>query len=187
MKVYKADNKKKFSVLAICLLLTVVFAVSGTLAYLFTSTDPVTNTFTPAKVGNFVDETFDGNTKTNVKIENSINGNSTDCADAYIRATVVVTWRNGSTVVPAAASDYTLTFANDGGWDLETNDGYYYYTGVVAPGEDTGVLITECKPNVTKDGYKLHVEILSQSIQAQPTTVVAQQWGVTVDGTTINK
>ncbi len=186
MKIYKADKKKKFSTLALCLLLTVVFTVGGTLAYLYTQSQQVTNTFQPAKVGNQVVETFDGTTKTNVTIKNSIDNSTKDIVDAYIRATVVVTWRKGNEVKPAAASDYTLTFANDG-WDLDTTDGYYYYTGVVAPGEETGVLISECKPKVTKGDYKLHVEIISQSIQAQPSTVVAQEWGVTVNGTTISK
>mgnify|MGYP003295933686 CR=1 FL=1 len=40
-------HRNKYTLLLVCLLLTVAIAVSGTIAYLFTSSDPVVNTFTP--------------------------------------------------------------------------------------------------------------------------------------------
>ena len=101
MKVYKANKgKKKISALAICLLLTVVMAIGGTLAYLFTSTSPVENTFAPAKVGNYVKETLaedEGKWEIqNVTIVNNIGGQTgnPEIVDAYIRAIVVANWRH---------------------------------------------------------------------------------------------
>ena len=197
MKVYKAGNgKKKISVVAICLLLTVVMAVGGTLAYLFTSTAPVENTFQPAAVGNYVEEESESVVindktiiaKTNVSIENSINKNTDNLVDAYIRATVVVTWRNGNHVLPATmGSDYNVHVATGTDWVLY--DGYYYHKTPVKPGENTDVLYEMILPLAEKEGYTLHVEIISQSIQAEGTaangkTPAEIAWGV--DPSTLN-
>ena len=204
--IYKANNgKKKISAIAICLLLTVVMATGATLAYLSTSTNPVKNTFTPAKVGNYVDEKFEtidlgqGKTvtaKQNVTIQNAIrleDGTitTTDIVDAYIRAKVVVTWRSqdGKFMPATKGIEYSINMATDDGPGQmpETNwveyDGYYYYTEAVKPGEHTGVFIYTALPMVKKDGYTLHVEIVSQSIQAEGTDAVGVKpvvlaWGV---------
>lgn len=199
MKVYKANKgKKKISALAICLLLTVVMAVGGTLAYLFTSTLPVENTFTPAKVGNYVKETLAEDEgkweKQNVTIVNNIGGEKGDpeIVDAYIRAMVVANWKTSDNrILPAKRGiDYSITFANGTGWVQNTADGYYYYTKVVKPDGETGVFITEVKPlneapegHTAAEGYTLHVEIISQSIQAEGTaangkTPAEIAWGV---------
>ena len=47
------------------------------------------------------------------------------------------------------------------------------------------MLITECKPLKAAPvaGYTLHVEILAQSIQAEPDAAVKEAWGVTVTNT----
>lgn len=200
------NNKKKISVVAICLLLTVVLAVGGTLAYLFTTTLPVENTFQPARVGNYVEETFDGVTKTNVKVENSVEGDTTEVVNAYIRATYVVTWQKSETkegktvkyMKPADADDYTVSLNLDstapgdvtGKW-IKFGD-YYYFTGVVAPGNTTDVLINSISPvnGAAPAGYNLHVEILSQSIQAEGTndkgeTPAQLKWGVTISANSV--
>ena len=192
MKVYKANGKKKISIVTICLLLTVVMAIGGTLAYLFTNTAPVQNTFTPAKVGNYViEDKFDGEVKTGVKVENSVKGNTTDVVDAYIRATYVVCWKDGNgNMLPAVNGDYTETLNLDK-WVLHA-DGYYYYTDVVAPGGVTDVLITSIAPVSGKApvGYTLSVEIISQSIQAEGTdasgkTPIEIAWKVKISGDTV--
>lgn len=182
MKVYKAINgKKKISALAICLLLTVVMVVGGTLAYLFTSTIPVENTFTPAKVGNHIVEKNDGTIKKEVKVQNSIKGTTdSEIVDAYIRATFVVNWKDstGEYILPAQATDYVVDMGSSD-W-LKAADGFYYYNKSVAPGDFTAVLIDSLKPAdgvvAPKEGYTLNVEIISQSIQAKPDYVVGQNW-----------
>ena len=189
MKVYKANNgKKKISAVAICLLLTAVMAVGGTLAWLIATSGPVTNTFTPAKVGNYVNETSDGTTKTNVTIKNNINNNEKDpeIVDAYIRATVAVTWQDGNgNMLLASPNDYSLVYANNTGW-ISASDEFWYYTSKVAPDGETGVFISSCSPNATvaeamaAKGYYLHVEILSQSVQAEPYTVVGNVWPMVI-------
>ena len=213
MKTYRAEkSKKKNYAIAICLLLTVVMVVGGTLAYLFANTVPVENTFQPAKVGNHIDETLSGVVgsvmeKTNVRVQNSIKGNvDPEIVDAYIRATYTVTWQktvNGvKYVLPAQADEYEviLNLDNSASGDVEgtwvKNGNYYYFTGIVAPGNSTDVLIKAVAPVVdapegytTADGYGLNVEIISQSIQAEGTaangdTPAKIAWGV--DPSTLN-
>lgn len=195
------NSKKKISIITICLLLTVVVSIGGTLAYIITSTPPVENIFTSSKVGNYVAETVeevdDVWVKKNVSIVNNIGGQEGDTAivDAYVRAMVVVNWKTeDNKIIPAKSNEYHIKLCEDTGWDLDTSDGYYYYTSVVKPDESTGFLISEVKPLVAaptgytvNDGYSLSVEIISQSIQAQPISVVQDKWHVTVNGTTISK
>lgn len=204
MKVYRAENgKKKISTLTICLLLAVVMTVGGTLAYLFTSTTPVENTFNPAKVGNHVEETNSGTTKTDVKIENSIKGETDDeIVDAYIRATYIVTWQKTEDgvkyMLPADDGDYTveLNLDNSAAGDVPGKwvafGDYYYFTGIVAPGKVTDILIKSIAPVSSKapEGYALNVEIISQSIQAEGTdaagkTPIELSWKVKISGDTV--
>lgn len=178
---------KKSLVLLVCVTLLLTFAVSGTVAFLADNSGPVVNEFTPVNVTPTVNESFSGTVKSNVKIGNTGNIN------AYIRAMVIITWQNEAgnvlPMLPVATGnspDYSITWGTSG-WDRETTDGFYYHTAPVAPSGETSVLITECKPlkAAPVKGYTLHVEILAQSIQAQPTTAVTNSWGVTVaaDGT----
>lgn len=153
-------KKKSFLALALTVLLLTV-AVSGTIAYLVTNAGPVENQFTYGKVSSQVNETFANNVKSNVTISNTGN------VDAYIRAAIVVTWKDskGYTMpVKPGTDDYTLSIG-----DQWTKSGdYYYYNGKVAPGEATGVLITNCAPKkLYDDGRTLCVEVIGSAIQAE--------------------
>jgi len=159
----KKINKKTLALLiAAALLLTIT--VSGTVAYLVDSTGAVKNVFEPGYVTPTINEPGweDGKLeKSNVSITNSGN------VDAYIRAMIVVTWQDGSGNVypiPPQAGDYTLTTGD--GWTK--NGDFYYYNAKVPAGESTGNLITSCSPKVKgpATGYTLHVEILTQAVQA---------------------
>lgn len=179
----KRVMKTKQPVALLALLLLLCCTVAGTLAYLVDSTDPVTNTFTPASVSTEVKEDFDGITKSNVTIKNTGN------IDAYIRATVVVNWASDKEVgvvsgtAPKEGTDYTIdwTMVN---W-VKVGD-YYYYTQKVAAKGETKQLFTDCKlkEGVTPpSGYHLQVTILADGIQAEPVHVVADVWkDVRVDG-----
>lgn len=165
-------------VLAISVLVLVLGIVGTTLAYLFTNTDSITNTFTVATAGITVDEKLENGVKNDVTIKN------TGDVDVYIRARVIVTWKddegNVSATAPVAGTDYTITYQTGTGW--VEYEGNYYYTSSVAAGGPTGVLFTDCKPveGKTPDGYHLSVEILADSIQAKPENAVQEAWGVKI-------
>lgn len=170
----------------VLLILAVVLAIGGTLAYIIANTVSVENKFTPGEVRCEVLEdfdkitNFDKITKSNVRIKNT--GNTA----AYIRATYVVTWQKEDGTVngkmPVVGTDYTIVFAENSGWKLIGD--YWYYTSPVAAGGETGVLIASCnlaEGAAVPTGYHLSVEIIASAIQSEPASVVAEKWHVAVD------
>jgi len=165
----------KAAVLIIAVLLLLGAAVGSTVAFLTTQTKPVENSFEYAKVSCEVT-----GSKENVQIKNT--GNTA----AYIRATYVVTWRDGNRNVAVSVPDgysYTLT-ENLGNYWNKGADGYFYYSLPVSPGNSTQDSLLTC--NVTypdNPEYTLSVEILAEAIQSEPAEAVQQAWGATiVDG-----
>ena len=164
-------------VLVVSVLVLLVGIVGASLAYLTMKTPAVKNEFAYGKVSCEVLEDFDGTVKSNVRIKNTGN------IPAYIRARVVVTWKNENGDIYGTkpqAGDYTLEI-NEAGWKTDAN-GYYYCTQPVAAGELTPILIKSCKPNDGRnpEGYALSVEILADAIQSQPAKAVEEAWGMTV-------
>lgn len=173
-------KNRKTGAWVVSLILLLIFGVGGTLAFLTAEDGPLRNLFTPSKVTTNIVETFEGNTKSDVMIQNT--GSTT----AWIRAAVVVTWqdKNGTVygAAPVVGTDYTITFATNTGW-LDGDDGFYYYSSPVkAQVEDandccTGVLIDTCTAaNTAPVGYTLCVEILSSGIQSKPSSVFNSNW-----------
>lgn len=172
----KSAKRKSFIVL-FSLALILLFAVGGTIAYIVTSTNDVKNTFEPAQVACEVEEQFDGNVKSDVKIRN------TGDINAYIRAAVIITWKdsdgNISAVAPVAGTDYNIIYQL-GDW-IKGSDGYYYFKNPVAAGAVTGTaLIDSCELlescNRPGDNYDLSVEILADAIQSTPDNAVEESW-----------
>ncbi len=176
----KRVMKTKKPVALVALLVLLCCTVAGTLAYLVTSTDPVTNTFTPAEVKTEVTESFVEDkgelVKSNVQIKN--NGN----IDAYIRAAVIINWADANGNVygggtPVEGTDYTAPVLQNG-W-IKVGD-YYYYTSAVPAGSSTGTLFAPIEQLKTcKDtNYGLQITILADGIQSVPDTVVKDVWKV---------
>lgn len=194
----KYINKKSIIIASVMLLL--LMTVGTTLAYIFTETDPVENTFKPSKVSCAVVEnggtpvtgsvTDTGDVKKNVQIKN------TGDTDAYIRVAVLVNWASadGSSVWATKPeegdnSDYNIEYNFDDSW-VKGGDGYWYYTKSVPPTDGsnlTDILIESATQN--KEGpkgtdgtqYYLSIEIVASAIQSTPETVVVEHWGVTVN------
>ena len=186
-------NKKIIFVIATVLLLTV--AVGTTLAFIVDSTTPVKNIFTSSKVATAVVEKLDNVQKdpvTNSPTNNSFTEKSdvqiknTGDTEAYIRAAIIVTWKNADGKVWAQKpkdTDYSLTLGSSK-W-VKYGD-YYYYTIPVAPGDSTEVLISSAAQlvehvvvdssgnNVT---YNLSIEIVASAVQSTPADAVVAAWG----------
>lgn len=167
--------------LALSLVLVLGLGVGGTLAYLVTNTDPVTNTFTPGEVTTEIEEpNWDGRVKEDVTIKN------TGDVAVYIRAAIVANWvdANGKIVMIAEkGKDYT-DFDSEEGW-VEDGKGHYYWTWPVDPNDSTGALIVSCEPNADAKpagADHLQLTILSQAIQADPVDAIEDaDWPVTVN------
>lgn len=185
-------NMKKKALLTMSVALLLLVAVGATLAYIFTQTNPVVNTFTPSKVSCAVVENSNtpvsggiqntGDKKSNVQIKN------TGDTDAYIRVAVVANWvsADGSRIwaqKPIENKDYTMSLGSAAKW-ARGADGYYYYCEDISPNNLTELLITEAKlmdgvtaPKGT-DGtqYYLSLEIVASAIQSNPDYVVENEW-----------
>lgn len=111
----------------------------------------------------------------------------------YVRVSVVPTWQTSGGIVyyqvPTLGTDYSFTYSSTN-WTLNTSDGYYYYNTAVAGGTSTltlasdGITLLRDPPT----GYTLHVELLTETIQAigttdgnQPITAVMDAWKVQPD------
>ena len=176
----KTQHKSIALLVSLALLLTI--SIAGTMAYLVDKSEPVQNTFQPVSVPPEVIEKFENNIKKDVQIRN--NGN----IPAYIRAQIVVNWvsvdADGKVTgiyggaVPKEGSDYTMTI-NTTNW-TEGSDGFYYHETPVKANDNSSVLISSASlkdGTIPPDGYQLSVEILAQSIQAEPADAVTEAWG----------
>lgn len=190
---------KLSTVLVIAAALALVTAIGGTMAWLTTHSEGLTNTFTPATISGEVKETFNNpfNTKNNVYIQN------TSDVPVYVRVALVPTWvmEENNKFVPVAepvGNDDVIidtkewkSFvpAADSNW-VKGNDGYYYYKKPLAAADKTDDTdLTENLFNTAEakenDLYHMNLQVLLQMIQAEPASAVTQAWGVTVnaDGT----
>lgn len=169
--------------------LIATLAVGGTLAWLSAYTQPVKNTFVMGTVPPQVTESFDHQVKKDVAVTNTGN------IPAYIRVALVFTWQEGegenAKVVGTPvnpAEDLNIVWgdgtgtgtaeAPGNGW-IKIGD-YYYYTQPVAAGETTPNLIDSATVEA-ENGYRMNLQVIADSIQANPTNVVQSQWGVMVD------
>lgn len=158
----KTTKRTLLTALMIVLIMTVT--VSGTLAYLIAQSGEVENVFEPTEVTCEVTESFDGNVKSNVRIQN------TGDVSAYIRAAIVVTWQDANGNVhaetPVLGTDYSMTINSDA-WKLK--DGFYYHLTAIDPNGKTPALITKCEvlAAAPATGYTLHVEIIAGAIQSE--------------------
>lgn len=165
---------KRSGILLAAVIVLLAGAVGGTWAFLVAQSEPVQNNFTYAHVRCTINEKFENGVKSDVKIQN------TGDIPAYIRARIVVTWKNTSgnvSAVPVKDTDYTITF-NETDWTQQGD--YWYCNTAVDATKFTPVLITECKKTGTApDGYDLSVEILADAIQSEPASAVTEAWKYT--------
>ena len=167
----KSGRSRRPLLLLASLVLLLALAVGGTVAWLNSSSGPVTNTMIPGQVPITIDETFKNGIKRDVTVTN--NGN----IDAYIRVAIVANAVDAEgNVVAGNKPVYTINTAN---W--QELDGYYYYKGAVAPDRTTEQLF---KGDVKVTGGELN--ILAESIQVLGgiggETASVYAWGHSFDG-----
>ena len=185
--------KTKKLIIITSLVLILAMALTGTVyAILHGASNTATNTLTPDSDNTpEVAETFENGVKYNVKFTNTAD------YSVYVRAAVVVTWQNADgevysvrpiTNTNASIADYQLDIDSTD-WFFDAESGLYYYKHPVPGGESTTVLLNNCRQTGTAPaGYKLHVELVCQTVQAKGTTddgnvpAVVDAWGVTLNG-----
>ena len=160
---------KWLTVLAVVLIGGVVTA--GTIAYLQQEAKLV-NEFDAGKVEVSVDENFEENIKTDVRITNKGN------VEAYVRAKILVYYVAEDGVVlgetPVLGTDYTMEMGDQANF-IEVN-GVYYFTKPLPANASTDVLIQRCEEQTSVKGRTLVVDVLGEAIQAHP-DAVNDAWG----------
>lgn len=108
----------------------------------------------------------------------------------YVRGALTVNWvhqeddhqQSGNilAVIPEAGKDYKLTVGT--GWVF--HDGFYYHTAPLKSGDATQPMVT-MSDVAQKEGYRLELKIMAQTIQAagqtdgeNPVDAVMDAWGV---------
>lgn len=199
--------KKTPILLIISLVLLLIAAVGGTVAYLRASSDSVTNTFKPAVVTVNINENKDSTTKSNISFTNPTKdeeGNPLDTVPVYVRAKLVIYWTDTFDLTddgvdnpteqiiaePADAEVVIGSIYDTLKWFLV--DDIYYYREPVVPGASTAVMLDPITVTVP-DGStaQCHIDIHAEAIQAEPASVAADVWGeditVNADGTLQSK
>ena len=170
---------KRTLITLICGALLLLAATGTTLAYLKDNTATLRNVFQPGKVSCAVVENgqvYPANT-VNVSSKSDVTVKNTGNVPAFIRATIVVTWKStGGTVYaakPVAGEDYTLEL-NTAAWTKGT-DGFYYCQSGVEPNAETARLIKSANQlRSGPEGYTLSIEILAEAIQKEALADSAQ-------------
>ena len=186
---HKEFRMKKSALLLPSIILLSIMVVGGTIALLLDQTDSITNKFLPSDVPVKVWEETGNGYKEDVQIQNDGN------VPAFIRAKVIINWIDAEgKVIVGDPEGYTKTveFASVN-WE-KLNDGYYYYKYPVDAKGFTDILLDVCRFETTdtEQKYKLQVDIIAQSIQAQGEsadgkTPVEEVWGVTIENGTVTK
>lgn len=167
---------KRTTILLASLALIIGLAVGTTLAYIFTSSPQVTNTFEPAWVDCEIQEYFpNSQEKKDIQIKNTGN------VDAYIRVRLLYNWINEDDEIvtkPAGYEHTTVSAANLGeGWNASNT--FYYYTYKVKPEELTSVMLNiPIKQTAGGGDYRLRVDVIAEAIQADPKTTAEYKWGI---------
>ena len=170
---------KKALILMVSLVAILAVSVGGVLAWLATSSKDVTNTFAPGDTEIEIEEKFENNVKSDVKVINKGN------IPVYIRANLVFTWKDSAGNIIERPADATLTVDYGNGDWVKGSDGFWYYTKPVAAAADGGKTTNLIDRATIKfpegKGYKMDLEVMAQSIQAEPKDAVEGAWGVTVN------
>ena len=178
------SSKKRLAVLiAAVLVLTVV--VGGSLAYLTSIGDMVTNNFHAGEGDVQISENLDGGSKSDIRLTNLGN------IPVFVRAAVIANWVDPQGNVIAAPVSLPSSLGSN--WHLY--EGYYYYSKTLAPaGEGSRVYTTALfqkaikEADMTKPSADAHLQVtvLAESIQAEGTTnssstgtkAVVEAWGL---------
>lgn len=168
---------RRLNALLLSMVLLVTVAIGGTLAYLVTQDEPITNTFTPSLVTCKVIETFDEDSgeKKEVNVQN------TGDTDAYIRVRLV-TYRTNAAGQHIGGTATIPEFTPGTNW-VNYGD-YYYYTLPVKPDEKPTIdlisSITLTQNYADSDGGNQAIDVMAEAIQSDPAEAVGTAWGVSI-------
>lgn len=188
-------DKRKSLILLLIVAVAIVSAllIPAAVALMLRKSPNFNNSFIPAQVSCAVDETFVGNKKTSVKVDNTSN------IPVYIRLRVVTYWQDSKGNVVARTSPVNEFGEDwkydDTNWLYDANEQTFYCKKPVGVGGETAELLklqdtfqgiqltpkTETYNGVDFVYYPV-MEFVAEAIQSQPGKAVTESWKVTLDG-----
>lgn len=163
--VRKRKTRKKPGILIVSLVLLLAVVVGGSVAFLQDTTNQVENTFTPAKVEIDPTEATTPTTKSDIKFQN------TGDVPVYIRATLVIYWKDSEGNFVAPPSGGSVKVGDVDVHDAQPLNGWskvgdiYYYDSPVPAGEWTGEMLDTITVT-TPTGYTCYIDVRAEAIQA---------------------
>lgn len=167
----------RFTAMVAAAALLLALAIGGTVAWLTTKADGITNKFIPSSVTCEVHEDFNGTVKSNVNVEN------TGDIPAYIRVRLVSYRTNDEGQHIGGTADIP-DFTPGEGW-VKSGD-YYYYTKPVDPERMPDVDLISSISSITLESYTdvdgghQSIDVMAEAIQSVPAAAVGQAWGVSI-------
>lgn len=160
--------KKSTIRILLSLLLVVVIAVGGTLAYLMATDNPLRNTFALAEVETNVEEPESG-----TEGDKTPKVTNTGKSPVYVRARVVISGGDAGVVQDK------ITFTYSTHW-VEGGDGFYYYDGILPANQGDASTTPPLFEGVKVDNEvpkeaEFSVDVYQESVLA-PTDA---QWSIT--------
>ena len=188
-------DKRKSLILLLIVAAAIVSAllIPAAVALMLRKSPNFNNSFIPAQVSCAVDETFVGNKKTSVKVDNTSN------IPVYIRLRVVTYWQDSKGNVVARTSPVNEFGEDwkydDTNWLYDAKEQTFYCKKPVGVGGETAELLklqdafqgiqltpkTETYNGVDFVYYPV-MEFVAEAIQSQPGKAVMESWKVTLDG-----
>lgn len=167
----------RLAAMALATVLLLALTIGGTVAWLTSKTNDITNTFTPSKVTCAVSEIFDEDTG----IKSNVNVTNVGDTDAFIRVKLV-TYRTNAEGQHIGGVAEVPKFTPGDGW-VKYGD-YYYYTKPVAPNaqpeEDLIGRIQLASSYPDADGGYQAMDVMAEAIQSEPAQAVGEAWGVSI-------
>lgn len=173
--------KRKGHIL-LCLSLAAVFVISaaGTTLAAWTAVDTSDHVINTAGVSGRIVEEYEGAEEIypGSTTEKVVNVENTGAADSVIRIKVEKAWgserdEDGNLVVDETIStDNILINYNTAYWQYDEEDGYFYYKGVLAPGETTAeplfesFTIDEASTGAEYAGLTADIRVIMECVQA---------------------
>ena len=166
---------RKFSLRPVLILLLIlVIGVTGTVfAYMFKRTEIKENSLVPAKVSCAVQEEFNSEQKSSIKIENTGN------IDSYLRVRLVSYWVDGSGNVVAKPSEMPAVSVASG-WIHGSDNTYYYHVPIAPDAQTPELLASPVVLTEDSDGNRQVLDVFAEAIQSKPESAVKESWGVTL-------
>lgn len=177
MSKFKSASKKKVSaIIAVAIILNVTLI--GSIAYLIDKTEEIVNIFNPGTVTTDVEEEFENNIKSSIKVKNT--GNT----ESYVRVALVA-YRvevdaDGNVVKRIGGNADVPSFELAANW-VKYGD-HYYYTLPVPAGGEVELLASPItlQSYDDADGGVQAIDVMASGIQANPVKAVNESWGVVI-------